>query len=41
MSRALFIFALALSALFSAASGQNADSYEPNNEIGDATELSS
>lgn len=40
MSRALFIFALALLALSSAASGQNADSYEPNNEIGDATEIS-
>ncbi|MCU0638101.1 MAG: hypothetical protein MUE87_05735 [Methanothrix sp.] len=39
MSRALLIIALALLAFFSVASGQNADSHEPNNEMGDATEL--
>jgi len=40
IARALFLFALALLALFSTAMGQNADSYEPNNEMGAATQLS-
>ncbi len=40
MARTLFLFALALLALFSMAVGQIADSNEPNNEIGDATEIS-
>ncbi|MGB7570295.1 MAG: hypothetical protein WBL87_00905, partial [Methanothrix sp.] len=39
MAKALFLFALASMALFSLAIGQNADSFEPNNEIGDADEL--
>ncbi len=39
MSRDLLIIALALLASFSVACGQNLDSYEPNNEMGDATEL--
>ena len=41
MAKALFLFALASMALFSLAIGQNADSFEPNNEMGDATELES
>jgi hypothetical protein len=40
MSRALLIVVLFLSAILSEASGQEADTYEPNNEIGDASELS-
>ena len=40
MSRALLIVALFLSAILSVACGQEADTYEPNNEIGDASELS-
>lgn len=40
MSRASLIFVLLLSAFLSGASGQVADTYEPNNEIGDASELS-
>ena len=39
MAKALFLFAMASMALFSLAIGQNADSFEPNNEIGDADEL--
>jgi hypothetical protein len=39
MARAIFLFTLASMALFSLAMGQNADPYEPNNEMGDATEL--
>ena len=39
MARAFFLFALACMAFFSLAAGQNADPYEPNNEMGDATEL--
>ena len=39
MAKALFLFALASMALFSLAIGQNADSFEPNNEMGDADEL--
>ncbi len=40
MSRSLLTIALALLAVLSGALGQTADSNEPNNEIGDATELS-
>jgi hypothetical protein len=40
MSRALLIVVLFLSAILSVACGQQADTYEPNNEIGDATDLS-
>jgi hypothetical protein len=39
MSRSLLTIALALLATISGAGGQTADSNEPNNEIGDATEL--
>jgi hypothetical protein len=41
MSRALLIVVLFLSAMLSVACGQQADANEPNNEIGDATDLSS
>lgn len=41
MSRALLIVVLFLSAILSVACGQQADTNEPNNEIGDATDLSS
>ncbi|MGB7571425.1 MAG: hypothetical protein WBL87_06690, partial [Methanothrix sp.] len=40
MPKSLLIVTLALLAILSGANGQTADSYEPNNEIGDATELS-
>ena len=40
MSRILLIVALFLSAILSGACGQESDTYEPNNEIGDASELS-
>jgi len=40
MPKTLLIFALAMLAVLSGANGQKADSYEPNNEIGDATNLS-
>lgn len=40
MSRALLIVVLFLSAILSVACGQQADTYEPNNEIGDASDLS-
>jgi hypothetical protein len=40
MPRALLIVALAMLTLLSGAGGQNADSNEPNNQIGDATNLS-
>ena len=39
MSKALLIVTLALLAVISGACGQKADSYEPNNEIGDASEI--
>ncbi|OPY50978.1 MAG: hypothetical protein A4E49_02478 [Methanosaeta sp. PtaU1.Bin112] len=41
MSRSLLIFLLFLMAVLSSAAGQQADANEPNNEIGDATDLSS
>ncbi len=41
MSRAMLIVVLFLLAILSVACGQQADSNEPNNEIGDATDLSS
>jgi hypothetical protein len=41
MSRALKILVLFLLAILSVACGQQADTNEPNNEIGDATDLSS
>ncbi len=41
MSRALLIVVLFISAMLSVACGQQADTNEPNNEIGDATDLSS
>ncbi|MCK9439979.1 MAG: hypothetical protein M0Q13_00935, partial [Methanothrix sp.] len=41
MPRALLIVVLFLSAILSVACGQQADTYETNNEIGDATDLSS
>ena len=39
MSRALLIVVLFLSTMLSVACGQQADINEPNNEIGDATEI--
>jgi hypothetical protein len=39
MSKALLTVMLALLAVMSGAYGQKADSYEPNNEIGDASEI--
>ncbi len=41
MSRSLLIVVLFLMAVLSSAAGQQADANEPNNEIGDATDLSS